>query len=128
MRPDYHLGIITNGSAADYPDSQTAAIKHVGLEYLVDSIWISDTVGVRKPSPRIFEVAMEAAEVEAGLTIYVGDSVSKDIVGAKHAGMKSVLMDPKACFDQNEAEAQPDYIIRELDEILGILTGIQEAS
>jgi HAD superfamily hydrolase (TIGR01549 family) len=125
LRPDNHLGIITNGSDADYPDSQMATVKRIGVCELVDSIWISDAVGSRKPDSRIFIAALEGAGVRADEAIYVGDSLSHDITGASGAGLMSVLIDPLSEFDGSCAEVIPDHVITSIPEVLQILADLK---
>ncbi|MFI5372734.1 MAG: HAD-IA family hydrolase, partial [Candidatus Eisenbacteria bacterium] len=61
-----------------------------GLEFVVDS----HVVGVEKPDPRIFTIALERLEVEPERALYVGDVRSVDETGARAAGMRFVLLDP----------------------------------
>ena len=121
LRPDNHLGIITNGSDADYPDSQMATLKRIGVRELVDSIWISDAVGSRKPNSRVFLAALEGAGVRADEAAYVGDSLSHDIAGANGAGLMSVLIDPLSEFDASCVEINVITSIPEVLQILGNL-------
>jgi putative hydrolase of the HAD superfamily len=53
---------------------------------------------VEKPDPRIFDFALEYLEVDAADVWYVGDTPAFDVVGARRAGMRPILMDP---FDVN---------------------------
>ncbi|MCY7418162.1 MAG: HAD-IA family hydrolase [Chloroflexi bacterium] len=54
---------------------------------------ISDRVGYLKPSPGIFEHALERMAVSPGEAIHVGDSVPADVVGARAVGIAPVLID-----------------------------------
>lgn len=60
------------------------------LRFVVDS----GKVGVEKPDGRIFEIALELAGVPAAEAVYVGDLYPVDVVGARHAGLTPVLLDP----------------------------------
>jgi putative hydrolase of the HAD superfamily len=60
-----------------------------GLEFVVDS----QVVGIEKPDPRIFALALERMGVEPAHAVYVGDIRSVDEVGSLAAGMHFVLMD-----------------------------------
>jgi putative hydrolase of the HAD superfamily len=59
-----------------------------------DVILDSHVVGVEKPDRRIFEIALEAARVEPGAAVHVGDLYEVDVVGARAAGVAAVLVDP----------------------------------
>lgn len=61
-----------------------------GLEFVVDS----QKVGVEKPDPRIFAIALDRMGVAAERALYVGDIRSVDEVGALAAGMPVVILDP----------------------------------
>src|SRR5439155_11242228 len=51
----YHLGIITNGMT----EIQREKIQRLGLEPYFDIILISQEVGLTKPDPRLFRMAIE---------------------------------------------------------------------
>lgn len=61
-----------------------------GLEFVVDS----QIVGVEKPDPAIFRIALERMGVAPDRALYVGDIRSVDERGARAAGMHFVLIDP----------------------------------
>jgi putative hydrolase of the HAD superfamily len=61
-----------------------------GLEFVVDS----QLVGVEKPDPGIFAIALAKLGLPPEQTVYVGDILSVDAAGARAAGMHFVLVDP----------------------------------
>ncbi len=61
-----------------------------GLEFVIDS----HVVGIEKPDPRIFALALERLGVAPERALYVGDIRSVDAAGAAAAGMQFVLIDP----------------------------------
>jgi HAD superfamily hydrolase (TIGR01509 family) len=74
------------------------------LEFVVDS----GVVGVEKPDPRIFEIALERVGVSAAEAYYVGDVHPIDVVGARRAGMTPVLMDPLGRYAARGCRTAPD--------------------
>jgi putative hydrolase of the HAD superfamily len=54
----------------------------------------SSVVGVSKPDPAIFELALDALGVEPADAIHVGDTPAADVAGARAAGVTPVLVDP----------------------------------
>lgn len=60
----------------------------------VHAIFDSTVVGVAKPDPAIFEMAVNALGVRADRSIFVGDSCLYDIDGAKAAGLVPLHFDP----------------------------------
>ena len=99
------LGVVTNG-----PDKhQMAKAMALGLtrwipeEYIV----ISGAVGVAKPEPEIFAIAVKKIQPD-GEVYYIGDSFRNDILGAKGAGLKTVWMNRRN-HEIPEGEEKPDY-------------------
>jgi putative hydrolase of the HAD superfamily len=75
--------------APDKPDAPDAAGVPVGV--VVDSA----VVGVAKPDPAIFGIALDALGVPAsGTVLHVGDSLRYDVAGALAAGLEPVHLDP----------------------------------
>lgn len=101
----YKLGIVTNGRLA----TQQAKIEFLGLNRLVDTVTISDAVGVKKPDPKICEIALTALGVSSAETVFVGDDPERDIVGPAKMGMRTVWieMDRPWPVDFN----RPDYCV-----------------
>jgi 2-haloalkanoic acid dehalogenase type II len=67
-------------------------LERTGLAELVDGVVSSAVVGAEKPSPRIFEVALDLAGVARGEALHVGDSMATDVGGARAAGVRAVLI------------------------------------
>ncbi|MGQ4582511.1 HAD-IA family hydrolase [Lysobacter sp. F60174L2] len=67
------------------------AIRLIGSA--VDSAIWSCEVCVMKPSPRIYELAAEALEVDPTTMLMVGDSYRADVAGARRAGCKALHLD-----------------------------------
>lgn len=61
-----------------------------GVGFVVDS----HEVGVEKPDPAIFRVALERLALEPSRVLFVGDILSVDEAGARAAGTRFVLIDP----------------------------------
>ncbi len=59
-----------------------------------DTVVDSGNVGVEKPDPRIFEIALERCGAVRERTVMLGDIFATDIVGARCAGIRSALVDP----------------------------------
>ncbi|MFC5144633.1 HAD family hydrolase [Streptomyces aureoversilis] len=83
----WRLAVVTNGMA----DNQTAKLRRAGLYDLVDTVVISESIGVRKPDPRIFHHALAALGAEPSpRAVMVGDSLTADVGGAQAAGLSAV--------------------------------------
>lgn len=70
-----------------------ALFERVGLAPRVDLIVDSFEEGVEKPDPRLFCVALDRAGANADTTVHVGDLYHVDVVGARAAGLRAVLLD-----------------------------------
>ena len=82
------VGIISNW------DTRLEGILHgLGLGALIDTVVSSAVVGLHKPDPRIFELACARLGVEPGRCAHVGDHVYSDVLGARAAGLRPVLID-----------------------------------
>ena len=77
---------------SNYGEHLTYTLYKLKIYDYFDFVIVSSTVGVAKPDPRIFEMAMEKAGVPAHQILYVGDNVSDDIEGANNVGVDAVLI------------------------------------
>lgn len=91
LRPHFRLGLITNGPVR----TQRPKIARFRLEERLDLLVVSEEVGVEKPDPSIFLLALEALGVRPDEALFVGDSPEHDLRGAAAAGMAAVWMNPR---------------------------------
>jgi len=68
-------------------------MDRLGLSALVDIVLDSCEEGVEKPDPKFFEIALSRASAERKTTIHVGDFYQVDVLGARAAGIRPVLVD-----------------------------------
>jgi 2-haloalkanoic acid dehalogenase type II len=90
---EFELGVVSNAT-----DLVRKVFDNLGLTKYFDFLVISDEVGVRKPSPKIFQIALEKAGTSPGRTLFVGDKFAIDVAGAKRVGMNAVLVDRVNAF------------------------------
>jgi putative hydrolase of the HAD superfamily len=82
----------------------------------VECVIDSGAVGVSKPDPRIFRIALEAMQLAPDEAWYVGDTPAIDVVGARAAGLVPIVMDPYRLQDG------ADYVrVRSLSELAALL-------
>lgn len=117
----YRIGLISNASdAADVH----ALIDKAQLRPWLEAIVISAEVGLRKPSPRIYKIALNALNMLPAQTVMVGDTLSADVAGARAAGLRAVWIARRVGTPENRALAdqlQPDAILERLDELPPLL-------
>lgn len=113
----YPLGLITNGPG----DLTIEKLKRLGLAsfFAPERIVVSETVGFSKPDPRIFAEGLTRMGVRADETIFVGDSWETDIVGAIHAGIAAVWLNPTQ--QEQPTDDTPMAVIKNLQELEVVL-------
>jgi HAD superfamily hydrolase (TIGR01509 family) len=80
------VGVVTNNLRSE----QEEKLRVTGLEDLVDHLVCSEQVGVTKPDPRIFRVALRRVRARPERAVMVGDSWESDVIGATRLGIRSV--------------------------------------
>jgi putative hydrolase of the HAD superfamily len=67
-------------------------LARCGLDGALDGVVTSAEAGVRKPDPAIFAPAVELARCSAAEALYVGDTPAEDLVAARAAGIRALLI------------------------------------
>lgn len=101
--------------------------RHLEQEHLLELLPVrvySCDVNCRKPHPRIFQIALERANLTAPQAVFVGDSPWADIRGANRAGLTSVLKDPWDRYKHKRT--RPHHRIRSLLELRDIIAGYSD--
>jgi HAD superfamily hydrolase (TIGR01509 family) len=75
-------------------------MERLDLTRRFDCVLDSADEGVEKPDPRFFEIALTRSGARKETTIHVGDLYHVDVIGARNAGLRGVLLD--------EADLRPD--------------------
>ncbi|MEG4217412.1 HAD family hydrolase [Microcoleus sp. Pol14C6] len=86
--------MLTNGPS----DGQRDKIKALKLAQYIKKIYISEEIGLCKPSCKVFEFVMNDLNIEPSQVLMVGDSMEDDIEGAEQFGIKTVLVDRKGKY------------------------------
>jgi len=94
-RRGYVVGVISNSDGRI-----ETLLRDAGLLEPLSVIIDSHVVGVEKPDPRIFEIALEGTGIGPQEAVYVGDLYSLDVVGARRAGLEAILLDPLGAWPQ----------------------------
>ena len=116
LQRKYKLGIVSNFAI---PECVMKLLETHGLDKFFDVVVVSAAVNKRKPSPEIFQKALEKLGVDAVETVFVGDTVDADIKGAKDMGMKTIFIERRA---QKEVEQIcPDQTIKNLSGLAAAL-------
>jgi HAD superfamily hydrolase (TIGR01549 family) len=80
------------------------ALGRAGIAPHVDVVIDSFEEGVEKPNRRIFEIALARAGARAESTLHVGDLFHTDVVGARGAGLRAMLLDMADLYGDHDCE------------------------
>jgi putative hydrolase of the HAD superfamily len=86
LRGRYRLHIITNG----FEEVQLRKLKNSKIDHYFREVVDSDRAGAKKPDPRIFRVALEAAGIAPQQGVMIGDNTEADILGARAVGLQAL--------------------------------------
>ena len=122
----YPLALVADGLVASFKN----VLGHYGLFELFDAVAISETLGVEKPHPKMFQYALSQLGIQKNdykNVLMVGNYLARDIAGANALGLTSVWLDwsprrPKV--PQSDLEV-PDYTIHEPLELLEVIAAIE---
>jgi 2-haloacid dehalogenase len=109
------LAILSNGA----PDMLNAAVRHAGLESQFDAVLSVEEVGVFKPDPRVYQLAVDRLSL-AKADIGFVSSNGWDAAGAKAFGF-TVFWINRTNAPLEALGASPDYIVTNLDDVAALL-------
>ena len=124
----YHLGVISN-NASLY--NVFRVLEDYGIRGFMEDVTVSSVTGYRKPHPEIFRIALRQMQAKPEMCVYVGDTVSRDIIGPKQVGFAKAVQIRSFLSEQKDVHvaadaAQPDKVIGTLmDLVLGWTRSIQ---
>lgn len=87
LKSKYNLHIITNG----FKEIQDNKIQNSNIGHYFKTITNSESAGVKKPNPKIFEHAVAFASAKKEQSIMIGDCIEADVNGALNFGMDAIL-------------------------------------
>jgi 2-haloacid dehalogenase len=109
------IAILSNGS----PAMLEAVVKSSGLEGLVQTILSVEMVGVFKPAPVVYQLAVDRLGVDAAEIVFLSAN-AWDAVGATAFGLRVAWINRFAQRPER-LPFQPDTEIKTLDELPGLL-------
>lgn len=92
------------------------AFTRLGIHDAFDAVFDSCDEGVEKPDPRFFQLALARTGSSPASTVHVGDLYHVDVVGARAAGLRAILID--------EADLYPDCDCPRLRSIAGLAAAV----
>ncbi|HYI67339.1 MAG TPA: HAD family hydrolase [Candidatus Limnocylindrales bacterium] len=109
------VAVITNGAS----DTQREALRILGIEHRFRVIVISGEVGMVKPDPGIFEIAINRLGVERQAFWHVGDNPHVDVEGARRARITAIWLN-RSGATREPGDPTPDFEIASLTELSGL--------
>lgn len=108
--------VVSNGTVI----AQTKKLRLSGLGELMDGIFLSEELGVEKPSVRFFDqVFAKIGPVDRSEVMIVGDSLTGDIRGGNNAGILTCWYNPEGTAAKEAVRI--DHEIKDLHEVYGFL-------
>lgn len=107
-----YQAIVSDADEGGIPDM----LDRFGVDEHIAHVTTSEAVGYTKPDQRMFETALEKADVDPARGLMVGDKYENDMAGAKEAGLTTVA------FGADDGPAVDHHVddLREILEIVGI--------
>ena len=114
----YALAVLTNGPH----DVQRAKLRASGLGRFFPTTIASGEIGFGKPDPRFFLTALERLDIRVDEAIAIGDSLERDVVGARNAGLRCIWLNREQ--RTLPSAVVPDHEIVSLSEIPALIAMI----
>ncbi|MDP3980649.1 MAG: HAD family hydrolase [Chlamydiota bacterium] len=116
LRTRYQLGIISN-----FYGNLDTICEELQLDSLFGAVIDSNRVGFTKPDPEIFYCALKALNVNPSNAVFVGDSLKRDMLGAKAIGMAHIFLSPINDKTSSSVNCCPHPVIHQLSTLLELL-------
>lgn len=125
----YRLGVISN-NASLY--NVFNVLEEYGIRDYMEDVTVSSITGYRKPHPEIFRISLRQMRARAEECVYVGDTISRDVIGSKRAGFgKCVKIGSHLAAERDVGLApdveQPDVVITDIRELVPWLDAVNPA-
>jgi HAD superfamily hydrolase (TIGR01549 family) len=119
----YRLGLISNTSD---DNNVQGIVDRWGIRSFFETILTSAALGIRKPDPRIFQVALDRFGVQPEAAAMIGDSLEADMLGAIQTGIYSIWIIRRVQIqEEGELEVQPQAVITALHQIPDLLAEVE---
>ena len=123
------LGVISN-TAALYQVFDS--LKEYGIRDYFSDVTLSSVTGMRKPGVDIFNVSLLQMQADPQESAYVGDTISRDIIGSMKAGYGLSIQILSKLTKEKDAGVDPRYIpsyrIEDIYDVTRIIRDINQAA
>ena len=116
----YRLGVISNNASLYNVFNMLEAY---GIRSFMEDVTVSSVTGYRKPHPEIFRISLRQMQARPEECVYVGDTVSRDIIGPKQVGFAKAVQIRSFLSEQKDVGLsrdvfQPDTVVRDLRDLV----------
>ncbi len=123
----YRIAMVADGLDASFRNT----MRQHGLTPVFEAWIISENVGEDKPSPAMFEAAMEAmglTDADKGRILMIGNNVKRDVRGGNRFGIRTILLDwsKRRSFEPELPEDVPQYRIHRPEELAGLMDRLEK--
>jgi FMN phosphatase YigB (HAD superfamily) len=112
---NYTLGVISDWGIGLGP-----ILRRLQLTGYFDCLLVSAVTRHAKPSPALYELALQRANSIADYTIHIGDSYIHDVLGARTVGITPILLDRHSRLEENNVDCLMVHSLHELLELLEV--------
>jgi putative hydrolase of the HAD superfamily len=118
-RAGVRLGIVTHG----WTVKQAEKLVRLGLVPYLDpkAVFISDQIGISKPNPKLYQLALSDMGLAPAEVMYIGDSPEHDIAPPKSIGMVATWARRASRHKDEQLKVQPDHVVDDFDQLRPIL-------
>ncbi|WMW25733.1 HAD family hydrolase [Methanolobus sediminis] len=119
------IGIVTDANS----DNARKRLVRTGLEGMIHSLTAHDMTGQKKPDLAPFKYALGTMGLLASETLFVGDSLRRDIMPSKQLGMMAAYAaygDRNSAMDRTSGDYEPDRTLNNFREVLEIVLEFNE--
>ncbi len=110
---NYTLGVISDWGIALGP-----ILRKLSLNHYFDCLLVSATTRHAKPSPMLYQQALERANAIPDYTLHIGDSYIHDVLGARSVGITPILLDRPERFKTQDVDC---LLVHSLYRLLDLL-------
>lgn len=116
----YRLGVISNNASLYNVFNM---LETYGIRSFMEDVTVSSVTGYRKPHPEIFRISLRQMQARPEECVYVGDTVSRDIIGPKQVGFAKAVQIRSFLSEQKDVGLsrdvfQPDTVVRDLRDLV----------
>lgn len=112
-RQGYILGVIS-----DWGISLGSILRRLKLTPYFDCLLVSALTRYAKPSPMLYESALQRTNTIADYTLHIGDSYIHDVLGARTVGITPVLLDRSGDLEDSSVDC---LLVHSLTDLLNLL-------